>query len=66
VFLIDLPILTFKNQKDRTIVLDDMIHWLLVPGFSYLLAASFPVWLKQDLQKAFGAVRAKETTLEVA
>jgi hypothetical protein len=66
VFLIDLPLLPFKNQMDRIVVFDDMIHWLLLPGFSYLLAASFLVWLKQDLQKVFGAAPAKQITLEVA
>jgi len=66
VFLIDLPFLPFKNQMDRIVVFDDMIHWLLLPGFSYLLAASFPVWLKQNLQKVFGAAHTNKVTLEVA
>lgn len=57
VFLIDPPFLPFKDQMDRIVVFDEMINWLLLPCFSYLLAASFPDWLRQDLQKVFGRNR---------
>jgi hypothetical protein len=55
VFLIDLPIIPFEDQIDRIVAFDESINWLLLPGFAYLLVASFPDWLRQDLQKVFGA-----------
>jgi hypothetical protein len=54
VFLIDLPFLPFGDEIDRITAFDEVINWLLLAGFSYLLAASFPDWLRQDLQKALG------------
>jgi hypothetical protein len=61
VFLIDLPIIPFEAQIDRIIAFDESINWLLLPGFAYLLAASFPDWLRHDLQKVFGANERKFT-----
>jgi len=52
---IDLPFIPLKDLANRIFVIDEFINWLLVPGFTYLLVASFPVWLKQDLQRVFGA-----------
>jgi len=43
-----------KDPANRNFIVDEFINWLLVPGFTYLLVASFPLWLKQDLQKIFG------------
>lgn len=51
---IDLPILPLKDISNRIVIVDEVFNWLLLPGLTYLLAASFPVWLKQDLQKVFG------------
>jgi len=50
----DLQIIPFKGFAKRSFVIDELINWLLVPGFTYLLVASFPEWLKSDLQKIFG------------
>jgi hypothetical protein len=54
VFLIDLPFIPFQNEMDRIVVFDELIHWLLLVGLAYLLSASFPDWLRLDLQKVFG------------
>lgn len=51
----DLPFIPFKDAANRNFVIDEFINWLLVPGFTYLLVASFPGWLKFDLQKVFGS-----------
>ena len=55
VFLLDIPFIPFDNEIDRLVVVDELVNWLLLMGFAYLLAASIPVWLKQDLQKIFGS-----------
>jgi hypothetical protein len=59
VFLIDPIILPFKDQLDRMVVFDEIINWILLPCFAYLLAASFQDWLKQDLQKVVGVQKSK-------
>jgi len=51
---IDLPILPLKDISNRIVIVDEVFNWLLLPGLTYLLAASLPPWLKQDLQKIFG------------
>lgn len=51
----DLIFLPLKNPDNRKFLFDETVNWLLLICFSYLLAASFPVWLKQDLQKWIGA-----------
>ncbi len=50
----DLSFIPLKDPVNRNFIIDEFINWLLVPGFTYLLAASFPAWLRQDLQKIFG------------
>jgi len=50
----NLPLIPLKDPANRNFIVDEFINWLLVPGFTYLLVASFPLWLKQDLQKIFG------------
>ena len=55
VFLLDIPFIPFDNEIDRFVVVDELINWLLLMGLAYLLAASIPSWLKQDLQKVFGS-----------
>lgn len=55
----DLPFIPLKDPVNRNFIIDEFINWLLVPGFTYLLAASFPDWLRQDLQKLFGKARNK-------
>ncbi|NWG35783.1 MAG: DUF2029 domain-containing protein [Chloroflexi bacterium] len=55
----DLPFIPLKNPVNRNFVIDESINWLLLPGFVYLLSASFPAWLRQDLQKLFGKVAGK-------
>jgi hypothetical protein len=50
----DPSFIPLKDPANRNFVIDEFINWLLVPGFAYLLAASFPEWLKVDLQKVFG------------
>jgi len=57
---IDLPFIPLKDPANRIFIIDEFINWLLVPGFTYLLVASFPVWLKQDFQRVFG-VRKQST-----
>jgi hypothetical protein len=59
VFLIDPPFLPFKDQMDRIVVFDEIVNWLLLPCFAYLLAASLPDWLKQDLQQITGVRKGK-------
>lgn len=51
---LDLPFIPLKDPANRNFVVDEFVNWLLVPGFAYLLVASFPEWLKVDLQKLFG------------
>ncbi|PWB71646.1 MAG: hypothetical protein C3F07_13770 [Anaerolineales bacterium] len=53
----DLPFIPLKDPVNRIFVVDEFINWLLVPGFTYLLVASFPPWLRIDLKKWFGANR---------
>jgi hypothetical protein len=50
----DLPFIPLKDPANRVFIVDELINWLLMPGFTYLLVASFPQWLKVDLQKVFG------------
>ncbi|MCK7482108.1 MAG: hypothetical protein M0C28_36875 [Candidatus Moduliflexus flocculans] len=42
VFLIDVPFIPFENEMDGIVIFDELINWLLLMGFSYLPAASFP------------------------
>lgn len=53
----DAPFIPLKDTANRSFVVDELINWLLVPGFAYLLAASFPDWLRQDLQKFLGRAK---------
>jgi hypothetical protein len=53
----DLPFIPLKDSVNRIFVVDELINWLLVPGFTYLLVASFPEWLKVDLRKIMGGTR---------
>lgn len=53
---VDLPFIPLKDPVNRNFIFDEIINWLLVPGFTYLLVVSFPDWLKRDLQKMFGMV----------
>jgi hypothetical protein len=55
----DLSFISLKDPANRNFVIDEFINWLLVPGFAYLLAASFPEWLKVDLQKRLGKAKSK-------
>jgi len=48
---IDLRVIPLKDPLNRIFLMDEFVNWLLVPGFSYLLIASAPAWLKDDLQK---------------
>lgn len=59
VFLIDFRFIPFENEIDRMVVFDELINWLLLLGFSYLLVASSPNWLRQDLQKLLGRTKPK-------
>lgn len=51
---IDPPFIPLKDPVNRNFIVDEFFNWMLIPGFAYLLVASFPDWLKQDLQKLFG------------
>jgi hypothetical protein len=51
---VDLPFLPLKDLANRNFVFDEIVNWLLLPGFTYLLVASFPGWLRADVQKIFG------------
>jgi uncharacterized iron-regulated membrane protein len=47
---------SLREHKGKFLLLAGIIlMWLLLAGFSYLLAASFSDWLRQDLQKVAGA-----------
>ena len=59
VFLIDPPFVPFQNELDRIVVFDEIINWLILPGLGYLLAASSPDWLRQDLQRLFDLRKSK-------
>ena len=59
---IDLPLFPLKDSVNRIFIVDEIVNWLLVPGFTYLLVASFPGWLKVDLQKIIGANRPRTMT----
>jgi hypothetical protein len=48
-----------NDPINRNFLFDELMNWLLVPGFAYLLAASFPAWMKSDLQRIFGSQRSK-------
>ena len=49
----NLPFIPLKDPANRNFIVDELINWLLVPGFTYMLVASLPEWLKIDLQKIF-------------
>lgn len=51
---IDLPFIPLKDPINRIFVFDELVNWLMVPGFVYLLVASFPEWLRMDVRKFFG------------
>lgn len=51
---IDLPFIPLKDPINRIFVFDELVNWLMVPGFAYLLVASFPEWLTMDVRKFFG------------
>jgi hypothetical protein len=55
----DLPFIPLKDPVNRNFIIDEFINWLLVPGFTYLLTASFPDWLRHDVQKLFGKAKPK-------
>lgn len=59
VFLIDFRFIPIENEIDRMVVFDELINWLLLLGLSYLLVASSPNWLRQDLQKLLGRTKPK-------
>jgi hypothetical protein len=42
-----------QGSKEVWFVLDEILNWMLVPGFAYLLLASAPDWLKDRPQKIF-------------
>lgn len=50
---IDIPIIPLKDPLNRSFVFDEVINWMLVAGFTYLLIASSPKWLTQDLRRVF-------------
>lgn len=50
----DASFIPLKDPVNRSFIVDEFINWLLVPGFAYLLAASFPDWLRHDLRKFLG------------
>jgi len=35
-------------MKEFLFVFDEFFNWMLVPGFSYLLGASVPDWVKEQ------------------
>ena len=56
-FRVDLPFLPLKDPDNRKFIFDEIVNWFLLSGLAYLLAASLPLWLKQDLQKLVGVRR---------
>lgn len=59
---IDLPFIPLKDPANRIFAFDEFVNWLMVPGFAYLLVASFPRWLRTDLQKFFGRANPQKET----
>ncbi len=39
----------FEGSQEVWFVMDEIINWMLVPGLAYLLFASFPDWVKNQL-----------------
>ena len=52
---IDLPIIPLKDRVNRIVIVDEVINWMLLPGLTYLLAASLPDWMLFDLRKIIGS-----------
>jgi hypothetical protein len=48
---IDFPLIPLKDPLNRSFVVDEIINWLLLAEFTYLLLVSSPHWLRQLLQK---------------
>lgn len=40
----------FEGSQEVWFVMDEFINWMLVPGLAYLLFASFPDWVKNQLR----------------
>ncbi|MEW6285062.1 MAG: hypothetical protein AB1509_02440 [Chloroflexota bacterium] len=64
---LDLPLLPIDDPAGRSLVMDEVINWTLLPSFAYLFGASSPDWLRQDFQKILKVVGIKplETTTYV-
>ena len=45
---IDPLFLPLKDPIKRNFIFDEFVNWLLVPGFTYLLLASAPDWVKDQ------------------
>jgi len=39
---------SFRAVKESLFVIDEIANWMLVIGFSYLLSASMPDWVKEQ------------------
>ena len=44
---IDLPFVPMKDPLNRSFIFDEMVNWLLLLSFTYLLLVSSPDWLRQ-------------------
>ncbi len=51
---VDMLFIPLKDPVNRAFIFDELVNWLLVPGFTYLLFLSLPEWLKNDLRKIPG------------
>jgi hypothetical protein len=49
------------SVKEVLFVLDEIMNWLLVAGFSYLLAASMPGWVRETLSLVSAKRDSRET-----
>jgi hypothetical protein len=39
---------SFRAVKESLFVIDEIANWMLIIGFSYLLSASMPDWVKEQ------------------
>ncbi|GAB4445750.1 MAG: hypothetical protein OHK0041_03640 [Anaerolineales bacterium] len=50
---INVPARFIDDPQIGSFLADEFFNWMLLPGFAYLLGASAPDWLRQDVQKLF-------------
>jgi hypothetical protein len=61
---IDLPLIPLKNSLNRSFVIDEIINWLLLAEFTYLLLVSSPLWLRHTLQKVTSVFQRNQAVID--